>query len=308
MKPIPLYGSLAFAATLAGALFTHAQTPHLKVALTFDDLPIHGALPPGETRLDIAKSVLSTLKHEHMPPVYGFINAEKLQTQPDTIDVLRLWRSAGEPLGSHTYSHMDLEVHTPQEFEADIAKNEPPLRSLAGTPDWHMFRYPYLHEGETLEKRQEIQRYLKANGYQVAEVTLDFEDYLWNDPYARCSAKKDTAAIAELEKTYLATADQYIGVFRDLTHQLYGRDIPYVLLLHIGAFDARMLPQLIALLRQRGFTFTTLEEAQKDPAYAIDPAAGVKYGGALQEMLAAARKIKMPPNSKPYKQLEAICR
>ncbi len=69
-----------------------------------------------------------------------------------------------------------------------------------------------------------------------------------------------------------------------------------------------MLPQLIALLRERGFTFTTLEDAQKDPAYAVDPAIGYKGGGTLQELAAAARKIKIPPNSKPYKELEAMCR
>ncbi len=43
---------------------------------------------------------------------------------------------------------------------------------------------------------------------------MDFGDYLWNDPYARCVAKHDGAAIARLHDTYLATADQYTGVFR----------------------------------------------------------------------------------------------
>jgi peptidoglycan-N-acetylglucosamine deacetylase len=284
------------------------QTAPLKVALTFDDLPAHGQLPPGETRFDVAKSILGTLKREKLPPVYGLVNAKGATESPDGMEVLRLWHASGEPLGSHTFSHPDLEQITTQQFEADIAKNEPLLREVAGTQDWHMFRYPYLHEGETLEKRQEIQRYLKANGYQVAEVTLDFEDYLWNAPYARCSAKKDDAAIADLEKSYLATADEYISVFRKTTHDLYGHDIPYVLLLHIGAFDARMLPQLIALLRERGFGFTTLEEAEKDPAYAIDPGIGYAGGGTLQELAAAVRKVKMPPNSKPYKELEAMCR
>jgi hypothetical protein len=30
-----------------------------------------------------------------------------------------------------------------------------------------------------------------------------------------------------------------------MSEQLYNRDIPYVLLMHIGAFDARMLPRLL---------------------------------------------------------------
>ena len=43
--------------------------------------------------------------------------------------------------------------------------------------DWHWFRYPYLHEGDTLEKRHAVIKYLQEYNYKVAEVTLDFEDY-----------------------------------------------------------------------------------------------------------------------------------
>jgi peptidoglycan-N-acetylglucosamine deacetylase len=280
----------------------------LTVALTFDDLPTHGDLPLEVSRLAIAQSILTTLKHEKLPPVFGFVNGKRLEGDPATIAVLQAWRAAGEPLGSHTFSHPNLDKMSAAAFEADIARNEPLLQQLAGDIDWRWFRYPFLHEGDTLAKRQEVQHYLKEHGYKIAEVSLDFEDYLWNAPYARCTAKHDEAAIDSLHNSYLATADQYITVFREITHQLYGRDIPYVLLLHIGAFDAKMLPNLIALLRSRGFGFTTLEQAQSDPAYREDPNIGYPGGGALQELAAAARKIRFPSNSKPYKELDAMCR
>ncbi len=88
--------------------------------------------------------------------------------------------------------------------------------------------------------------------------------------------KRTHHSIAALRASYLATADQYITVFRELTHTLYGRDIPYVLLMHIGAFDAKMLPDLIGLFRKRGFTFMTLPEAMKDPVYREDPDIGIE--------------------------------
>jgi peptidoglycan-N-acetylglucosamine deacetylase len=81
-----------------------------------------------------------------------------------------------------------------------------------------------------------------------------------------------------------------------------------VLLMHVGAFDANMLPDLVELFRRRGFSFTTLPDAMKDPAYREDPDMALKYGGAFQEQVAAARHIKFPPNTKPYKELEATCR
>ncbi len=161
--------------------------------------------------------------------------------------------------------------------------------------DWHWFRYPYLWEGDTLEKRHAIRADLRQHGYQIAEVSMDFEDYLWNEPYARCSAKQDAKSIEYLRTSYLATADQYITVFREATHTLYGRDIPYILLMHVGAFDAKMLPSLIDLFRRRGFTFITLPEAAKDPAYAEDPDIASKDGGAIQEQAFIARHLKIPP-------------
>src|SRR5580693_179770 len=180
------------------ATFSHAQN----LAMTFDDLPSNGELPPGMTRTETAKKVVEILKKNHVPPVYGFINAKKLEGSEDGAEALRVWAGA-EPFGNHTYSHMDLEANTPEAFERDIEENEPALELLAlGATkdgkqegikkDWHWLRYPYLHEGDTVEKRRAIRAYLKAHGYHIAQVTLDWEDYLWNTAYARCAAKNDT--------------------------------------------------------------------------------------------------------------------
>ena len=294
--------------TILFVLLLSHPAPAQQLAFTFDDLPAHGNLPPNQTRLEVAQSILKTLHDQHLPPTYGFINAVKLEQHPEDLAVLEAWRAAGQPLGNHAYSHPSLNDTTAEAYEADIAKNEPTLKSLMAGQDWHWFRYPFLWEGDTLEKRHAVRAWLLQHDYKLAQVSMDFEDYLWNDPYARCVAKHDDPAIATLEITYLATADQYITVFRDLTHTLYGRDIPYILLMHLGAFDARMLPRLIDLFRRRGFTFTTLPDAIKDPIYAEDPDIALKYGGAIQEQVAAARKIKFPPNSKPYKELAATCK
>ena len=121
-------------------------------------------------------------------------------------------------------------------------------------------------------------------------------------------ARHDDAAVTSLEHSYLSVADEYIGVFRTLSKQLYGRDIPYVLLLHVGAFDAHMLPRLIGLFRREGFEFVTLEQAESDPVYAFDPNIGYLSGGTLQELTANVRKVNFPDNTKPYKELDSMCR
>jgi peptidoglycan-N-acetylglucosamine deacetylase len=279
-----------------------------QMAVTFDDLPVHGATPAGMARLEIAESILKTLKREKMPPVYGFINGGRGEEDPSSLSFLKTWLAAGQPLGNHTWAHLDLNKETPEEFEAEVLRNEPLLKSLMGKRDWHWLRYPFLHEGDTVEKRRAVRVWLLAHGYKIAEVSMDFEDYLWNGPYARCVAKHDEVSIAKLHDGYLAVADQYYGVFRELSRWLYGRDVKYVLLMHVGAFDARMLPELLALYRAKGVKFISLADAMSDPAYQDDPDIGEPTGGAFLELMVQKKKIKFPPNSKPYKELEAMCR
>jgi peptidoglycan-N-acetylglucosamine deacetylase len=280
-----------------------------EVAITIDDFPAHGELPPGMTRVDVARSMIRTLKKEHVPPTYGFINAKKLEWHPEDIEVLKVWREAGFPLGNHAYSHPNLTETDAEAFEKDIAANEETLKLLMGRKDWHWFRYPYLHEGETLGKRREIRRYLQQNGYKVAQVTLDFEDYAWNNPYARCSSKRDEASIAWLKTSYLDNLAEFVNLGEQMSQIVYGRPIKHVLLLHIGGFDSVMLPDLLELLRKEGYRFISLKDAEKDPAYRSDPDAALPHGGTLLEQMTEAKHLaypKFPP--KPMEKLNTICR
>lgn len=293
---------------LAGSLILASRfASGQQMAVTFDDLPVHGPLPAGITRLAVAQSILATLGREKMPPVYGFINAVRVAEDPSTLDVLRAWRTARQPLGNHTWAHQDLNKESPQEFAVEVSRNEPLLQSLMGKEDWHWLRYPFLHEGETLEKRRAVRGWAFAHQYKIAQVSMDFEDYLWNAPYARCVAKHDEASIQKLHASYLAVAEQYYGVFRELSQLVYGRDVKYVLLMHVGAFDARMLPELLALYRAKGVRFISLADAMADPAYRDDPDIGEPGGGAFLELMMKKKKLRFPTNTKPYKELEAMC-
>ena len=302
--PFAVLGFLALSAGLPAC----AQGAAPQIAFTFDDLPAHGPLPPGMARPAVVASILETLKRERMPPVYGFVNGFRVGQFPYQVHILQAWQAAGEPLGSHTWSHPELDKLSAANYEANIAKNEPLLREVDPHGDWHWFRYPFLEEGNTVAKREAVREWLTSHGYRIAEVSMDFQDYLWNEPYARCEARHDTASIQQLHDTYLSTADEYIRVYRELAQRLYGHDVPYVLLMHVGAFDAHMLPELIALFRQRGFTFVTLEDALRDPVYRADPAVPTPGGATFNEMVAAVRHIPVPDGAEPDKLLARLCR
>jgi peptidoglycan/xylan/chitin deacetylase (PgdA/CDA1 family) len=278
-----------------------------KLAITMDDLPLNGMLPPGVTRAEIAKNVLQILKRRHVPSVYGFINAKKLEGNADAAEALKLW-AAQEPVGNHTYSHMDLETNPVEAFEREIEENEPALELLGAQDNWHWLRYPYLHEGDTQEKRRAVRIYLKARGYEIAQVSLDWEDYLWNTAYARCVTKNDTKAIAWLRSSYLNTASEFLDLGREQAKLIYGHDINHVLLMHLGAFSSTILPDALDLLNKKGFKLVTLEEAESDEAYQGDPDVGLHDAGTLLDQWMQVKQIKYPDHAeKPYKEIEAAC-
>ena len=273
MPPTRLASALIVLASVSAAASAPPPSPaavaqaKTKLALTFDDLPVHGPLPPGTTRADVARSIVATLRSAKAPPTYGFINAKGIRDAPETAAFLEIWRAAGNPLGNHTFSHMDLHTNSVEAFEQDALADEPALQAAMGTSDWHWFRYPYLREGETTSKRHAIAGFLKDHGYRVAEVTMSFDDYAYNEPYTRCLARNDSAGLDWLKESYASRAAAELSRGREEAKRLYGHYIGHVMLLHVGAFQMVMLPKLMELLRDGGFELVTLPEAQADPAY-----------------------------------------
>jgi lysophospholipase L1-like esterase len=248
--------------------------PAPELAFTFDDMPAHASLPKDTTRVEIATRIIAALRAAHAPAT-GFVNGVQTEREPASTPVLKLWRDAGFPLGNHGWSHANLDQISDAQFAEELAKNEPLLQSLMGTADWHWFRYPFLAEGGAdPARRARIRKLLADKGYKVAPVTMGFDDWAYNDAYARCVAKGDSATIARMETAWLEGAEASIGRYRAMAHALYGHDIPYVILMHLGAFDARLMPRLLELYRKHGFRFVSLEEATRDPFYRdeVDPA------------------------------------
>ncbi len=255
--------ALAFAATQPAAPRTPAP---VLIALTFDDLPAHGPLPPGTTRLSVAKAILATLKAHRVHEAYGFVAGSFGMGDPDSAQVLAAWRAAGQPLGNHSWSHANLDTVDAETYEADIIRNEAVIAPLMTGHDWRWFRYPFLAEGADPARHARVRAFLAARRYRVASVTLNFDDWAYNEPYARCMAMGDTAAVARLETRWLKAAADSLHQSRATTPP----GTPLVALLHIGAFTAHMLPALLTEWRTRGIGTTRLAAAERDPLYRDD--------------------------------------
>lgn len=283
---------------------------HPIVALTFDDLPAAGGLRPGQTRVHILTQLTSELRASHLKGVYGYVNAVDLPGDPDCQQALRIWRAAGMKIGNHTWDHPELDKVTAAEYNANIARNEPYLRHYAGKSNWRWFRYPYLEEGNTVQKHEAVRNWLRDHGYHIAEITLNFNDDDWGDPYLRCRAQHNTAAIAWLEKSYLQNAAEFIPIERQEQQIAFGHEIPNVLLLHGTEFTTLMLPRLIALLHQQGFRFSTVPKVERNRAYRFDPVVALPGGGSFTSMtlLARHRTVYTAPYApEPLQKLNSIC-
>ena len=293
-KQMPKTRSISLALFLTATLATipaqaapHAKKPArqapMQVAITFDDLPVHASLPPGVSRTDVAKSIIHALKAYHAPPIYGFVNATWIEKDPSTAEVLRLWRAAGFPLGNHTLIHMDANANSVEAFEQNILADEPTLEKYMAGKDWRWLRFPYLNAG----------------------------DYAYNDTYARCMAKGDKDAVDWMKQNFLDRASIDLMTGKEMSEADYGRDIKHVLLMHIGAFDAAMLPKLLDMYQKRGVKLISLPDAESDPAYkdSADPQIG--FGGVLLEKKLAEKGLSVPVfanKNDDYYKLAGLCK
>lgn len=296
-------------ASKPAATESHPLAAHPVVALTFDDLPAAGGLPHGVSRTAIATLLSDELRSHGIRGVYGFVVGSDVDDDADTQQALRVWVDAGMNLGNHTWSHPELDAVSAEEYEKEIAMVEPALRKYSRGRNWRWFRFPYLEEGNTVEKRQTVRNWLHEHDYRIAEVTLNFNDDDWGDPYVRCEEKHDEAGIAWLKKSYMESAANLIRAGREEQYAAYGHEIPNVLLLHETAFTTLMLPDLLRLLDEQGFRYAPLPKVEKNKAYRLNPNIGLPGGGSLTNQVLTARHLPWPAfTPEPEEELDRVCR
>lgn len=243
----------------------------MEIAITVDDLPENGELAADTTRLKMADKMLKVFKDHHISQVYGMLNASPVNKDKSNLLILQKWIKQGNLLGNHTYSHLDLAKVSTEEYLSDIQKNEPLLIQLMKGKNYKYFRYPYLSEGNTQEKRDHIRQFIFSHHYKIAPVTVDFFEYEWNDPYVRCLNKKDRKSIVWLKQNYLIQSLNALTIAHELSMLLFQRDIKNILLIHINEMTADMLDKLLTAYEKHGVKFISLPEALTDEVYTINP-------------------------------------
>jgi peptidoglycan-N-acetylglucosamine deacetylase len=251
-----------------------SQAAERAVAVTFDDLPAVSAAANDVAGLKLLTRQLLDAITKHRIPAVGFVNEGKLHSGGDVAgrtELLRMWVDAGLELGNHSYSHRDLNVLSREEFEADVIQGETVTRGLleAKGRTLRYFRHPFLHVGDTLEKRRGFEAFLARRGYTIAPVSVDNDEYIYAAVYADARRRGDAAAVKRIGDDYVRYMDEVFTYFEGAAKRTLGRDMKHVLLLHANTLNAERFAEVAAALQRRGYGFVTLEEALRDEAYRL---------------------------------------
>lgn len=268
-------GLLVVRSDLATARDPQSESGSRAVAITVDDVP--GAVPgtgqaAGNLKdfQEINRAILQILKAHHAPAI-GFVNEWKLQVSGERdarVALLQSWLDAGLTLGNHTYSHPSFQ--TLDQYEAETIRGEVVTQTLmnaAGRQEKY-FRHPYLMTGPSPESKAAYEIFLRAHGYEVAPVTVDNADWMFNDVLGSALEEKDEQLAKRTRTAYLAYMNTAFDYYENVSRSLFHREIAQVLLIHDSELTAECLDELLTNLEKRGYRFTPLDQVLADPAYA----------------------------------------
>ena len=208
---------------------------------------------------DFARDTVKVLKKHRIPPSYGFINADKLERNPDGAQALQIWIDGGHPL-----AQPHLHPSRPhQEQRRGFPARNPAQRARARTAD--------APDGKAKQRLALVPLSLPARRRHARETPrgarlprqqrlphradhLDF-GRLPLEQRARALLDKKDAAITRMAARELphAAARGFSVAARILARQVFGRDIHHVMLLHLGSFSSHILPDLFELLERGRF-------------------------------------------------------
>lgn len=237
-----------------------------EIAITFDDLPeaTNGLL---KDQMQINQRILSGLLKFKVPAT-GFVNEGKLyshhEESQEKIALLKLWVDKGFDLGNHTYSHLSLSTLTPEQFKSEVYKGSQVSHTLmhdAGR-NYRYFRHPYLDTGKTYDIRLSFENFLKDEGYLIAPVTIDTDDWKFNQQLLAHPEDKDKIILS-----YLLHTRAKFSFYEDASKTIFGQNIKQIWLLHVNLINSYAMEHLLMIAEEFHYNFINLDNALTDEAY-----------------------------------------
>jgi len=190
--------------------------------------------------------------------------------EPDGAKLLSAWDQAGHLICNHSYSHFNYCGKTGYaDFAVDFLKNEKIIAPYHNRTA--LFRYPFLKEGDTAEKRDRFRTLLKERGYRVGHVTIDASDWFVSERFTDRLAKEPKAPVAPYRDYLIAHLLDRSAFYRQLALDVLGRDIRHTVLVHYNALNALVLPDVMSAFEGAGWQWIDASLAYQDPVFQKQP-------------------------------------
>jgi peptidoglycan/xylan/chitin deacetylase (PgdA/CDA1 family) len=186
--------------------------------------------------------------------------------EADGAKLLSAWDQAGHLICNHSYSHKFYGEQTSYaDFAVDFLKNERVMAPYHNRTA--LFRYPFLKEGDTADKRDRFRALLKERGYRVGHVTIDASDWYVSQRFIDRLGKQPKAPIAPYRDYLIAHLLDRAAFYRQLALEVLGRDIRHTLLMHFNALNAFVLPEVMSAFESAGWQWIDASLAFEDPIF-----------------------------------------
>src|SRR6202048_166185 len=265
---------------LGGVAPSRAQNSSQRtIAITIGALPAAAAnFMTGAEINEMTAKLLTTLRDQQVPAV-GFVNEKKLYKLGEgdaRIHALHMWVDYGFELGNHTFAHTSITRVSLKEWEEDVIRGETVTAILLAQHNMKMryLRPPYVDTGRDLQNRRDAEAFLVNRGYRIAPVTMDAWDWMDRGVYEDARRRRDAELQQKLVDSYLKHTSDVFDYYERLSKSLIGYEPAQILLLHGNWLEADHIGELLDLLRKRGYSFVTLQEALSDSAYIVPEECG----------------------------------
>lgn len=130
-----------------------------------------------------------------------------------------------------------------------------------------LFRYPYLKEGNTLEKGDLMRAFLQETDYRMGYVTIDASDWYIDQRLIERLQKEPNASITPYRDFYLKHIEERAIFYDKLAHQVLKRPVRHTLLVHHSLLNALFLTDLLQMFKTKGWQLINANEAFKDAVF-----------------------------------------
>ncbi|MBY0384310.1 polysaccharide deacetylase family protein [bacterium] len=229
-----------------------------EISISFDDAPRR--LTGHFTGIERAKQIVEKLKNVQVNDVTFYCNSQAINEQ--TKDIIQYYNDAKLTIANHTHSHPDFNKLTYDDFSKDFLEADKFLSKYSHYSK--RFRFPYLREGNELQKRDQMRQLLEKMGYKNAYITVDFSDWHLEDLYRTSLANKEKVDLNKLKNLYISLTKESLEHYDSLAKKYLNRSPKHVLLLHETDLAALFIDDLVKALRSWGWTIISNNEAYTD--------------------------------------------